>query len=196
MEMNISYKDVEEQCNQLHELAKNMNDTIKQIADINSKLKSAWIGIASDAYTEQLEMATNVFTEIYAAIESSILYMASCAEGYQAIDEKVMEEICNYLNIDSNALKASSTSSGPYMPFEESSEGGGGAIPKTESKEETKISTGNNVTITDGEYKDMNGEITDIDEENNKATLKVNIDGQEKTVEVSLDQISANQSEV
>ena len=106
------------------------------------------------------------------------------------------EEICNYLNIDSNALNTSSNPSGTYMPSEESSGGGGGDTPKTESREETKISTGNNVTITDGEYKDMDGEITDIDEENNKVTLKVNIDGQEKTVEVSMNQISSSKSEV
>ena len=192
MEMNISYKDVEEQCNELHQLAKNMNDTIKQIADINSKLKSAWIGIASDAYTEQLEIATNSFAEIYSAIESSILYMASCAEGYQAIDEKVMEEICNYLNINPSDLLHRESSTG--MPDTgENSEDIGSSESSNKPKEEYKIlQAGNGVMITDGEYKGKFGIINNVDKSNQKYKLLVDINGKETNVEVGFKNVSNN----
>lgn len=102
--MKISYKDVETQCNELHNLAKNMKTISEEIAEIKNNLNGAWKGIAANSYIELLNDVTSKFDSVYVSIEESILYMAKCAEGYQVIDKAIMSEICSNLNIDSNML--------------------------------------------------------------------------------------------
>ena len=51
------------------------------------------------------------------------------------------------------------------------------------------LNVGDNVKITDGPFKLMNGKVLEIDKENNKANVSIDLFGQETTVEVELTQI-------
>ena len=112
--MKISYNQVETQCNQLHSVAKNMKELLENINGIGSKISNgdSWSGSASDKYIEKLNLISKNFDEIFLEIENSILYMASCSDGYQAIDEKIMNEICSNLKIGEPNLNTSSIFNG------------------------------------------------------------------------------------
>lgn len=107
--MNISYSKVEAQCNELHSVAKNMKEILDNIEGIRNKVASggSWNGIAANEYTEKLKSVTKNFEEIFLEIENSILYIASCSEGYQAIDKQIMQEICSNLKITEPNLNTS-----------------------------------------------------------------------------------------
>lgn len=182
--MHISYKDVEQQCNSLHELAKSMDETITQINTLNASVKGVWLGPAADAFTGNLGAAAASFAEVRAAIETSILYMAKCAEGYKAIDKTVMQEICDYLNI-----------SIPTNPRRRSGGGSGGGSGAKLEDSSMLLEEGKKVLLTEGEYANNIGTITDIDEENNKITVSIEVNGEEKEIEIDLNK-SGNDDEV
>ena len=109
METEISYSEVENSCNELHELAKNMKETLNNIINTGNSLKTneSWQGSASDYFNDKLNQLIKNFDEAFIEIENSILFMASCSEGYQAIDSKIMGEICSNLNITEPNLSTS-----------------------------------------------------------------------------------------
>ena len=51
------------------------------------------------------------------------------------------------------------------------------------------LKAGDRVKITDGPFKLMEGKVTEVDTENNKATVSIDLFGQETSVEVDLTQI-------
>lgn len=108
--MEISYSQVEDTCNEMHVLAQNMKDILENVKQLGNRLNStgSWVGEASSHYSTKLDKLVSNFDEIYKEIENSILYMAHSAEGYEAIDERVMSEICNNLNISEPNLSTSS----------------------------------------------------------------------------------------
>lgn len=110
----ISYGDIETLCNGLHQVAKTMKEILDDIEGIKNKLSSgsSWSGSASSTYAEKLSAVTKNFEEVFIEIENSILFMASCAEGYQAIDENIMQEICSNLNITEPSLSTSNIFNG------------------------------------------------------------------------------------
>lgn len=112
--MNISYNQVETQCNELHSVAKNMKEILDNIDGVGNKVanSNSWSGNAASTYSEKLNSISKNFEEIFSEIENSILYMASCAEGYQAIDEKLMREICSNLKITEPNLNTSNIFNG------------------------------------------------------------------------------------
>lgn len=112
--MNISYSQVEMQCNGLHATAKNMKEILEKIDQIRIKILNgdSWDGNAANAYSSKLESITKNFEEIFLEIENSILYMAKCSEGYQAIDQQIMNEICSNLKITEPSLNTSNIFNG------------------------------------------------------------------------------------
>lgn len=175
--MHISYKDVEQQCNSLHELAKSMDETITQINTLNASVKGVWLGPAADAFTENLGAAAASFAEVRVAIETSILYMAKCAEGYKAIDKTVMQEICDYLNIDNPTKKGSGGSP--------NADGG-----SNKNEDIAILTTGSGVIVTDGQYKGQYGIVNSIDKSNKKYKLLIQNNGSESLVDVGFDNVS------
>ncbi len=109
MNTKISYSKIEGYCNELHALASQIKETLENIEQIGKKVQSSgsWSGDASSFYVNKINNVSKNFTEIFEEIENSILYMASCAEGYQAIDKMVMGEICSNLNITEPNLNTS-----------------------------------------------------------------------------------------
>lgn len=112
--MKISYSQVEEQCNELHLVAKNMKEILDNIDEIGSKILDAdtWSGKAANHYSDKLTAITTNFEEVFLEIENSILYMASCSDGYQAIDKQIMKEICSNLKITEPTLSTSNIFNG------------------------------------------------------------------------------------
>lgn len=108
--MNLSYKQVENYCNELHLIAKNMNEIMQNITGIANEIANGenWSGNASEFYSKKLKSLSKNFDEVFCEMENSILFMASCAEGYQAIDKDVIREICANLNITNPNLSTSS----------------------------------------------------------------------------------------
>lgn len=112
--MNISYSQVEMQCNELHSVAKNMKEILDNIDGIRTKISNgdSWSGSASNIYSEKLLSITKNFEEVFFEIENSILYMARISDGYQAIDQHVMREICSNLKITEPNLNTSNIFNG------------------------------------------------------------------------------------
>lgn len=108
--MNISYSQVEEQCNELHIVANNLKDIMQNIDSLRASILSgnSWSGEASVFYCKKIEDLYKNFEDVYLEIENSILYMASCSEGYQMIDAQIQKEICANLYITSPNLNTSS----------------------------------------------------------------------------------------
>ncbi len=99
--MKISYKDVEQQCNEIHGVATNINSIFDEIKDITNTIKSNdfWGVEAATAYGDKLGTVTSEFDEISKEIDASILFIARSTDGYQNIDETILREICSNLNI-------------------------------------------------------------------------------------------------
>lgn len=110
----MSYSEVETLCNGMHAVAKTMKEILDNIDGIKDSVSSgaSWSGEAASAYSNKLGEVTKNFDEVYTEIENSILYMASCAEGYQAIDKQIMREICSNLNITNPNLSTSNIFNG------------------------------------------------------------------------------------
>ena len=109
MKTEISYSEVESSCNELHALAGNMKETLHNIvvSGSNLSLNEYWQGSAADYFNSKLDQLIKNFDEAFIEIENSILFMASCSDGYQAIDSKIMGEICSNLNITEPNLSTS-----------------------------------------------------------------------------------------
>lgn len=108
-DMKISYSQVEGYCNELHQLAKHMKDLIYDIESTSNKVSSSdtWSGQAANYYTQKMKKLCSNFDEMFTELENSVLYMAKCSDGYQAMDKTVVAEICNNLNIQSPSLNSS-----------------------------------------------------------------------------------------
>lgn len=186
--MNISYKDVEAECNELHNLAKNMKKISEDIASIRDKLNGSWKGIAANAYIDLLNNVTYSFDSVFVSIESSILYMASCAEGYQALDKSIMDEICGYLNIDSNSLLTPLTNNNPQQAAIEDVD-----YNTNQNKNEDKfeiLKSGDKIIILDGDYKGKYATILDVNESKKTYTLSIETNGEKITTEISFSNVS------
>lgn len=107
--MKISYSQVENYCNELHDIAKKMNEILENVNEIGTNVSSSggWEGEAANFYENKLKNVTKNFDEVFCEIENSILFMAKCAEGYNAIDKDVIREICNNLKITTPSLSTS-----------------------------------------------------------------------------------------
>ena len=107
--MNISYSQVEMYCNELHSVAKNIKEIFDNIENLRTKILNgdSWSGKASQTFCDKLGSVTKNFEEVYLELENSILYMASCSDGYEAIDKQIMQEICSNLNITEPNLNTS-----------------------------------------------------------------------------------------
>lgn len=112
--MNISYSQIEAQCNELHSVAKNMKEILENIEGIRIRILNgdSWSGSASNNYSNKLGSVSKNFEEVFLEIENSILYMAKCSDGYQAVDQQIMREICSNLKITEPNLNTSNIFNG------------------------------------------------------------------------------------
>ncbi len=108
-EVKISYSGVASNCNEMHNIANSMKTNLDAVKGKYQTLSSGadWTGDAASACMEKFKKLVDTFDEAYNEIEYSILYMAKCSDGYQAIDQNVMKEICNNLNISEPNLSNS-----------------------------------------------------------------------------------------
>lgn len=106
----IKYQDVRSSGEEIHTLAKNMKISLENITKNVQNLKNAgfWEGNASNYYINKLKKLTSNFEEIYVELENSVLYLANVSDGYEALDKKIMQEICSNLNISEPSLNTSS----------------------------------------------------------------------------------------
>lgn len=105
--MKISYAKIESECNQMHNIANKMNENVAVIKRLNNNLSYYWKGIGCTNYQSKMRSALQNFDAVYQELESCVLYLAKCAEGYKAIDQQVMNQICNNLKITSPNLSRS-----------------------------------------------------------------------------------------
>lgn len=99
--MKISYSQIEGYCNELHALSKNLKEIMNNIEEIGVQVSNnSWNSDAANVYSEKLKNATKIFDDIFIELETSILFLANSAEGYQAVDNNVVKEICSNLSIN------------------------------------------------------------------------------------------------
>ena len=97
----IKYADIESECNTLHKVANDIKETLENIEKKTLAISSndMWVGKASDHFNEYVRNLSKNYDDIYNELEASVLYLASCAEGYKAVDQMIMNQILNNLNI-------------------------------------------------------------------------------------------------
>ena len=97
----IKYADIESECNTLHKVANEIKDTLSNIEKKTLAISSndMWVGTASDHFNEYVRNLSKNYDDIYNELEASVLYLASCAEGYKAVDQTIMNQIMNNLGI-------------------------------------------------------------------------------------------------
>lgn len=107
--MKISYSQINNECNELHLLATKINENVNYIKNLNNSLikNSIWTGSASENYSIKLKQLLDNFDDVSTEIENSILFLAKSAEGYQAIDNMIISQICNNLKITAPSLNTS-----------------------------------------------------------------------------------------
>lgn len=90
----ISYSDIENYCNELHVIADRIKENLDNVKSEGTSVCSNenWIGIASEYYLNKINNFSKNFDDIINKLEESILYMAKCSEGYQAIDSKIIKD--------------------------------------------------------------------------------------------------------
>lgn len=104
----IKYQTVKVSSERIHSIANNMKSLLDNIAKNTGNINNSWEGNASDYYVGKMTQLVDNFEEIYVELENSVLYLANVTEGYQAMDEKIVQEICNNLNITEPSLGTSS----------------------------------------------------------------------------------------
>lgn len=111
--MKISYSQVEEYANEIHYIANNMKEILDRVnasyASVNNGL---WNGKASDDFNSKIVKLIKNFDEMYNELEMCVLYMANCSDGYKSMDQKILNEICNNLNILEPSYESSKIFSG------------------------------------------------------------------------------------
>ena len=105
----IKYDDVRASSQKLHSIAQNMKNSLDNILSYTQSLNGSgyWEGPASEYYINKMTKLINNFEEIFRELENSVLYLAKVTEGYQALDEKIIQEICNNLRISEPTLNTS-----------------------------------------------------------------------------------------
>lgn len=100
--MKISYAQVEEFCNEMHRTANNIREILEDTKNQVNLLSGSdvWEGQSANYYLDKFNQLSSNFEMVYQELESAVLYMAACSDGYQKIDENIMNEICNNLNIE------------------------------------------------------------------------------------------------
>lgn len=107
--MKFSYTAIEGYCTEMHQIAQNMKEILEYINQNTNMLfqNGYWEGPGASYYFGKFSNISNQFEEVYREIENSILFLAQTAEGYGAMDKKLVAQICNGLNISEPSLATS-----------------------------------------------------------------------------------------
>lgn len=107
--MKFKYEDIETYCNDMHHIATNMKDIMDKIESeyLNLQVSGCWSGPASSFYKDKFKKLISNFDEAHDEIEMAVLFLAKVSDGYKAIDENVVREICNNLKITEPNLTTS-----------------------------------------------------------------------------------------
>lgn len=107
----INYADVKASCDNLTALTSKVRDTIENINNAISKIKDpVWGEIAADSYVKKINALTSNLPEANKQLALAMLFLASCADGYQSVDSQNVESLRaivgeDYiLNYDPNAV--------------------------------------------------------------------------------------------
>ena len=103
----IEYQTVKVSSERIHSIANNMKTLLENISKNTSNINNNWEGSASSYYVDKMTKLVSNFEEIYIELENSVFYLANVTEGYQALDEKIVQQICNNLNITEPSLETS-----------------------------------------------------------------------------------------
>lgn len=108
--INIEYSKVESYNNELHQIALNIKKIFEEIEMKSEIIKKVdnWNGIGQAYYVTKLDEIMSNFQEIYKELENCVIYIAACSEGYQVLDQKVIDDILSNLNLSEISLNTSS----------------------------------------------------------------------------------------
>lgn len=107
--MKLSYSQIESYCNEMHLIANRLKETLSNIQNNSLELSKsdAWVGESASNYINKIKKLTINFDDIYKELENAILFLAKTSDGYKAIDQNVINEICMNLNISEVNLSTS-----------------------------------------------------------------------------------------
>ena len=107
--MKFSYKDINNECNELHSLAEKINECIADLRNYNNMLQTSdiWTGEASNHFSKKMDRVLKNFDQISIEIENSVLFLINTSENYSSVENSIIGEICNNLNISEPNLSTS-----------------------------------------------------------------------------------------
>lgn len=107
--MRLSYNDIKEYSEQLHIIARKIENNFEDLKSLGTTLeaKEILVSPASNYYqTKFMSVVKNVDEALY-EIESCVLYMAKISDGYKALDEKLLSDICAKLKMVEPTIESS-----------------------------------------------------------------------------------------
>lgn len=101
MNIKFNYAEVEQYCNELHNVSIRMKETLENVKSEVQRIQSGenWIGPASDKFVEHFNKTSEVFVDVGDMLDKIVLYIAQCSSNYENLDNKVINEIKNNLNV-------------------------------------------------------------------------------------------------
>lgn len=101
MNIKFNYAEVEQYCNELHNISTRMKDILEKSKTEVQKIQSGenWIGPASDRFVESFEKTSKMFVDVSEILDKLVLYVAQCSSNYESLDNSVINQIKSNMNI-------------------------------------------------------------------------------------------------
>lgn len=100
--MKFYYSQIEEYCTNLYVVSKRISDILENtMTEINKISKTEiWKSPAGDNYIKKLKEVSLEFGNASAELESAILFLASCSDNYETLENNIIQEISNNMQIE------------------------------------------------------------------------------------------------
>ncbi len=100
--MKFYYSQIEDYCTNLYQVSKNIRNILDETMGEINKISNTeiWKGPAGDNYIEKLKGISLSFDNASAELESAVLFLASCADNYETLENNIIQEISNNLQIE------------------------------------------------------------------------------------------------
>ena len=96
----INYNDINDSWGNLVKLASNFQETAEDIENSINSIKSAWEGTAASAYVEKIQALSANLPDANRQIAEAALFLRSCSDGYEAIEEDMKEQLIKIVGSD------------------------------------------------------------------------------------------------
>lgn len=100
-ENRISYGSISSSCANIKNITLKLNTTISNINEAINKIQDpVWSGTAASAYKEKIKLLVDNLPDANRQLALSVLFLASCADGYKSIDKESVNSLIQVIGED------------------------------------------------------------------------------------------------